>query len=297
MDLQMPVMDGYEATVKIRSEAAFAKLPIIAMTAHATIEEKQKCLDAGMNDHISKPIDPNILFETVGRFYQPPPVTEPVGQTVAVDIQHPEELPAIDGLDTQDGLTRVAGNRKLYLKLLRQFAEQQGPAVAEITAALAQRTIPHLPSASPTRSRAWPRTSGPNRCKPPPACWRKSSATAAAASETEPALQQVAKALDPLLVALKKSLPSRQKSSQLAAGTQPPPVDPAQTRRGCGTTCQTALRLRLRRGGIHRGQPGGVECHCFPARPGRSLKNSCRIMISPMPKRSWRQALKNSNIS
>ena len=71
MDLQMPVMGGYEATVKIRSDARFAKLPIIAMTAHATIEEKQKCLDAGMNDHISKPIDPGALFETVGRFYKP----------------------------------------------------------------------------------------------------------------------------------------------------------------------------------------------------------------------------------
>ena len=85
MDLQMPVMGGYEATVKIRSDARFAKLPIIAMTAHATIEEKQKCLDAGMNDHISKPIDPGALFETVGRFYKPltPSLSPSEGERVA----------------------------------------------------------------------------------------------------------------------------------------------------------------------------------------------------------------------
>ena len=72
MDLQMPVMDGFQATAKIRSEMRFAKLPIIAMTAHATIEEKQKCLVAGMNDHVAKPIDPGALFETAGRFLQTP---------------------------------------------------------------------------------------------------------------------------------------------------------------------------------------------------------------------------------
>src|SRR4029078_7458783 len=58
MDLQMPEMDGYQATAKIRSESRFSILPIIAMTAHATLEERQRCLNAGMNDHVSKPIDP-----------------------------------------------------------------------------------------------------------------------------------------------------------------------------------------------------------------------------------------------
>ncbi len=169
MDLQMPVMGGYEATVKIRSDARFAKLPIIAMTAHATIEEKQKCLDAGMNDHISKPIDPGALFETVGRFYKPtaaqPAETSNIEHSTS-NIQRPQgappleversklnverstgvpgketpasicELPVVAGLDTKDGLLRVAGNRKLYLKLLRQFAVQQAAAPAEIAAQL-----------------------------------------------------------------------------------------------------------------------------------------------------------------
>ena len=71
MDLQMPEMDGYQATRKIRSDPRFASFPIIAMTAHATIEERQKCLEAGMNGHVSKPIDPSALFETLERFVAP----------------------------------------------------------------------------------------------------------------------------------------------------------------------------------------------------------------------------------
>src|SRR5262245_50184728 len=71
MDIQMPEMDGYQATKKIRSDPRFGKFPIIAMTAHATIEERQKCLEAGMNAHVTKPIDPSALFETLERFVTP----------------------------------------------------------------------------------------------------------------------------------------------------------------------------------------------------------------------------------
>jgi two-component system sensor histidine kinase/response regulator len=134
MDLQMPVMGGYEAAEKIRADARFAKLPIIAMTAHATIEEKQKCLAAGMNDHISKPIDPVALFDTVGRFYKP--ATEPgrSGPSRSVEESHAAEMqiPNVEGLDSAEGLLRVAGNRKLYLKLLRQFIAQQADSAEQI---------------------------------------------------------------------------------------------------------------------------------------------------------------------
>jgi HPt (histidine-containing phosphotransfer) domain-containing protein len=95
-----------------------------------------------MNDHVSKPIDPGNLYETVGRFYQPAAVAssltsgkEPVGETKPTPFA---ELPNVDGLDTKDGLGRVAGNQKLYLKLLRQFVEQQGLSVTEIGNALAK---------------------------------------------------------------------------------------------------------------------------------------------------------------
>ncbi len=70
MDLQMPEMDGYQATAKLRGDTRFSTLVIIAMTAHATVEERQRCLAASMNDHISKPIDPEMLFATVARYYK-----------------------------------------------------------------------------------------------------------------------------------------------------------------------------------------------------------------------------------
>jgi len=144
MDLQMPEMDGYQATARLRSDPRFSTLPIVAMTAHATIEERQRCLAAGMNDHISKPIDPAMLYDTLRRFYKPlspsaPPVPEQPSTTPTLDPEPSTLNPlTIPGLETTEGLARVAGNRKLYLKLLRQFIEQQGPAADQISSALSQ---------------------------------------------------------------------------------------------------------------------------------------------------------------
>jgi signal transduction histidine kinase/DNA-binding response OmpR family regulator/HPt (histidine-containing phosphotransfer) domain-containing protein len=135
MDLQMPEMDGYQATSKLRSDSRLATLPIIAMTAHATVDERQRCLAAGMNDHVAKPIDPAALFEAVGRFYEPAadaPAPDPPSTLLPQDA-----LPVIAGLDMNDGVSRVGGNRKLYVKILRQFAEQQGPAADQIADTLA----------------------------------------------------------------------------------------------------------------------------------------------------------------
>ena len=140
MDLQMPEMDGYQATNKIRSDPRFASLPIIAMTAHATIEERQKCLAAGMNGHVSKPIDPSSLFETLERFVVPTakgsavPPSEPARAAVA----EADELPEVPGLNIAEGLLRVAGNKKLYRKLLRQFADTEADTAHRIASALAE---------------------------------------------------------------------------------------------------------------------------------------------------------------
>jgi signal transduction histidine kinase/DNA-binding response OmpR family regulator/HAMP domain-containing protein len=129
MDLQMPEMDGYQATTKIRSDSRFANLPIVAMTAHATVEERQRCLAAGMSDHIAKPIDPVALLETVGRYCR-------------VADAAPPAVPSSPVLDTKAGLSRVAGNEALYQKLLRQFVEQQASAPVQVTEALSQKDAP-----------------------------------------------------------------------------------------------------------------------------------------------------------
>ncbi len=226
MDLQMPVMGGYEATVKIRSQAALANLPVIAMTAHATLEEKQKCLDAGMNDHISKPIDPNILFETVGRFYKTPLNGAPAGQSETV-ISNPDELPTLDGLDTSDGLARVAGNRKLYLKLLRQFAGQQGPAVTEIRAAL-DRQDPALAERIAHTVKGVAANLGAKQVQAAASMLEEGIRHQGLASETEAALRQLSLALDPLLAGLKNLLPEPE--SPTLPPESNPAADPAETR-------------------------------------------------------------------
>jgi two-component system sensor histidine kinase/response regulator len=146
MDLQMPEMDGFQATAQIRADARIAMLPILAMTAHATLEERQRCLGAGMDGHLAKPIDPAILFETVRQHWHSPPeaaatTTEEASAAIPATSEAPlaaeEPLPEVAGLDAADGLLRVAGNRTLYLKLLRQFVEQQADAPAQIGAQLA----------------------------------------------------------------------------------------------------------------------------------------------------------------
>jgi two-component system sensor histidine kinase/response regulator len=118
----MPEMDGYQATTKIRSDSRFKNLPIIAMTAHATTEERQRCLDAGMNNHVAKPIDPVILYETIGQYYQSR--KEPSVEKMEAAAEE-TDLPAVAGLNTKEGLSRVGGNRKLYVKLLQQFLAYQ----------------------------------------------------------------------------------------------------------------------------------------------------------------------------
>jgi two-component system sensor histidine kinase/response regulator len=141
MDLQMPEMDGITATKLLRSDPRFKQIPIIAMTAHALEEERQSCLDAGMNDHLSKPIDPEALLSTLLKWAKPKPTPAsqpsiPSAQNVSAKTSEDSDLRPISGVNVVDGLNRVAGNRTLYVKLLSHFALQQADAAAQIAAAL-----------------------------------------------------------------------------------------------------------------------------------------------------------------
>ena len=126
MDLQMPEMDGLTATKLIRLQPQLQELPIIAMTAHALVEERQRCLEAGMNDHVSKPIDPDALFATLMRWTKPRQSQTTVGvEDKSAEAPNAVILPEIEGVDMAGGLNRVSGNKPLYRDLLVQFADRK----------------------------------------------------------------------------------------------------------------------------------------------------------------------------
>ena len=135
MDLQMPEMDGYTATKLIRAQPRLHGLPIIAMTAHALVEERQHCLDAGMNDHVSKPIDPDVLLATLLRWAKPRQLPAAGAEGIPAKRVDDITLPQIGGVDLEDGLRRVVGNKRLYRDLLLQFASKQADAPPQVSAA------------------------------------------------------------------------------------------------------------------------------------------------------------------
>ncbi|MBF0179454.1 MAG: response regulator [Magnetococcales bacterium] len=127
MDVQMPVMDGYEATRRIRREERFRDLPIIAMTANALVGDRELCLAAGMSDYLAKPIDPHAFFEILGKWCpsgatreeSPTPPADPVAAEDARD-----GLPPLPGLDTRIGLMHMGGSVALYLDVLGKLADR-----------------------------------------------------------------------------------------------------------------------------------------------------------------------------
>jgi CheY-like chemotaxis protein len=146
MDIQMPVMDGYTATREIRNlKSEIRNVPIIAMTAHAMAGDEDKSLQAGMNGHVTKPIDPDQLFSTLQKWIKPSekraqvkkaeiPVERPESdKTVPEEDQLPESLP---GFDLPDGLKRLQGNKRLYRKLLLNFATDYSGVANDIRIAL-----------------------------------------------------------------------------------------------------------------------------------------------------------------
>ena len=149
MDIQMPVMDGYTATREIRNlKSEIRNIPIIAMTAHAMAGDEEKSLKAGMNGHVTKPIDPEQLFATLQKWIQPADKraqtqkTEVSAEKEAVTEAPPDdrtapELPAsLRGFDLAEGLKRLQGNQKLYRKLLLDFGAKYTEVAVEIRAAL-----------------------------------------------------------------------------------------------------------------------------------------------------------------
>lgn len=119
MDIQMPEMDGITATRIIRQSWPTDRLPVIAMTAYAFVEERKQCLDAGMNDHLAKPIDPARLLGTLARWMQPAASGAPVAAASGLQIL-PGVLPPFD---IAAALRRVNGKEMLLLRLILSFSD------------------------------------------------------------------------------------------------------------------------------------------------------------------------------
>ncbi len=129
MDCQMPVMDGYTASRKIREQARFRDLPIIAMTANAMAGDREKVLASGMNDHIAKPINVSDMFQTLAKWITP---GGPAGlsadnaDTASPSEDAPAALPeSLPGIDISAGLATTQNNMALYQRLLIKLRENQ----------------------------------------------------------------------------------------------------------------------------------------------------------------------------
>ena len=132
MDMQMPNMDGIEATRRIRARTDGQTIPIIAMTANAYADDRTRCFEAGMNDFIAKPIDPEAVFATLLKWLpeplanapdSPAASTAPPTTQVQADAGLIDRLSAVPGLDVARGISVVRGKTAKYIELLAQFVD------------------------------------------------------------------------------------------------------------------------------------------------------------------------------
>ena len=137
MDCQMPVMDGYTATRRLRAQPSFRDLPIIALTANAMAGDREKALDSGMNDHLAKPLDEAVMFATMAKWMRPHPsasLAPVVRQAAGEDAV---EIPDLPGIDRAAGLLTCQGRPALYRRMLLKFRDSQAAFDTTFAAALA----------------------------------------------------------------------------------------------------------------------------------------------------------------
>ncbi len=125
MDIQMPDMDGLEATRRIRQESRYMDLPIIAMTAHAMSGDREKSIAAGMNEHITKPIDPDILYRALRQWIPAKQLDQQDSRIIVplapAEENHLDALPIMPGINQEQALKVLNGKYQLFLTMLYDF--------------------------------------------------------------------------------------------------------------------------------------------------------------------------------
>jgi two-component system sensor histidine kinase/response regulator len=135
LDCQMPVMDGFEATRRIRADGRFATLPVIAMTANAMAGDRERCAAAGMNDHIAKPIDIDLMFLTLARWVKPRGAAATA--FAKPPLQQSTPIPRIAELDIAKVIQRIGNDGDLFRNMLRWFRDGHSDYVRSMRAAMA----------------------------------------------------------------------------------------------------------------------------------------------------------------
>jgi len=139
MDVQMPVLDGHDATRQLRNDGRYWEMPIIAMTAGASSRDEGQALDAGMNDYIAKPIDPEGLIFKLTKWIAVEKQSGAAASWIPTQLLDPALLPAVPGIDVTSGLARVGGRWSVYRALLADFLEVHDAALGQVGRLLADQ--------------------------------------------------------------------------------------------------------------------------------------------------------------
>ncbi|EQB4853263.1 response regulator, partial [Vibrio vulnificus] len=135
MDMQMPVMDGITATKAIRERAEWATLPIVAMTANAMQSDVERCHEAGMNDHVAKPINVHNLYQVLSQYLSASNAASHTSSSHSTSSSQStpdrtasadeDDLPTLSGINLKEAIFNTGGNKESYLSILSRFLEMQ----------------------------------------------------------------------------------------------------------------------------------------------------------------------------